>query len=317
MRMNDRHSPTRCHVYRRPLPARAGYAGFTLIELLVVVTIIALLIAVLIPALGRAKQYAITTYCLGNLSGIGKGLVIYQTQNNGLVVPSYNMTGSGTSGQTVDGWAAILDRDGVVPSSGGLTANIFYCPNTLDIAGMDGGQTGTDLNKPQGYQDWPTNFLGSGDSGGQADPPLPLPGGFIHEIRCSYWLNAYNPTGSAVAPSSCPYYTQSVGYVFSDGSVMTAVQAQNFVRPAALIVATDGVYMGRQSVTQLGNANSRIGYRHHGSRSPSGKNTSTNAVFADGHAEPIDTTQMPLAPTVPTPAAIGATAGGFSFYANY
>lgn len=316
MRMNDHHSPKRsrgCY----PAMRAQGRSGFTLIELLVVLAIIAVLIAFLIPSLGRVRQRAFATRCLANLSGIGKGLIIYQNENNGMVIPSYNMTGSGTAPQTVDGWAAILDREGVVPSSGGLTANIFYCPNTLDIAGMDGGQTGTDPGKPQGYQDWPTSFLGVGDSGGQADPPLPLAGGYYHEIRCSYWLNAYNPTGSATAPIPCPYYTQSVGYVYSDGSAMTGVQSQSFARPSALIVATDGVYMGRQSVTQLGNTNSRIGYRHPGQRSATGINTVTNAVFADGHAEPIDTSQMPLAPTTPTPASIAANSGGFSFYANY
>lgn len=50
------------------------------------------------------------------------------------------------------------------------------------------------------------------------------------------------------------------------------------------IVLADGVYMGRQWVTRLGDANSRIGYRHPGM----GKlNGSANVAFADGHVEGI------------------------------
>lgn len=55
--------------------------AFTLIEMLVVVAIIALLIAILLPSLSKARELSRQTACSANVSGIGKSCYIYQSDN--------------------------------------------------------------------------------------------------------------------------------------------------------------------------------------------------------------------------------------------
>ncbi|HRX86648.1 MAG TPA: type II secretion system protein [Phycisphaerae bacterium] len=67
------------HRLRRGRPAPA----FTLIELLVVIAVITVLLAILFPSLGKAREDARRTVCLANLKHIGIGLFTYADGNNG------------------------------------------------------------------------------------------------------------------------------------------------------------------------------------------------------------------------------------------
>ena len=275
--------------------------GFTLVELLVVIGIIALLTSILLPAMSRARAQANAVKCMANLRSIGQGLVMYVDQNHGCIVPSYNLPplpGSTTNvtggpAQPLDGWACILDRDRLVPAREQDTNTTFCCPDTVDIEGMKDGQTGTDTSKPRGWTDWPLKLITvGGDSAPKVATTIP-DRGFTKIIRVSYWINAYNPIGSAPAdiPSNDVHYTASVGLgPDSQGNYIRAHRMSSIRRPSSFVVLADGVYMGRQGVTRLGDANSRIGYRHPGSRGP---NTSANVCFADGHVEKIEGHQFP------------------------
>jgi prepilin-type N-terminal cleavage/methylation domain-containing protein len=55
--------------------------GFTLVELLVVIAIIAMLLAILMPALGKVRQLAQRIMCSTNLSGIGKAMLTYSSDD--------------------------------------------------------------------------------------------------------------------------------------------------------------------------------------------------------------------------------------------
>lgn len=240
-----------------------------------VVAIVALLVAILLPALARAREQARTTQCLANVRGLMAAILSYAADNHDLVIPSYNMTGvSASINHRLDGWGPILDKEQYAVGSRSSVQNQFACPETIDVAGVASGQTGADTDNPLGYMEWPAVITPTQNF----SAPIPERG-LDRILRVCYWINAENLIGAPREIFPGIFFSVSVGYgPDSNGYVARANRLSEFKRSSRVIAIADGLYAGRQEVTRVGDRDSRIGYRHRGGVGRA------NVGFADGHA---------------------------------
>ena len=161
--------------------------GFSLIELLMVISIIALLLSILMPALGRAREQAKSTVCLAHIRGISQSTVMY-LDNDGqnvlrwYIVPvlqAYGSVGvrtpwvfggfkapipnahrffSGTPDSSLyPAEARPLNRYVDATAQGSVQLNVYKCPGDRTFETAIIGQTGPPPIEEDVYASWEAN----------------------------------------------------------------------------------------------------------------------------------------------------------------
>lgn len=157
---------------------QSAVAGFTLIELLIVISIIALLISVLLPVLGQARQAARATQCLNNERQIGLGLMIYAHDYDQYVPPATN-TGVPWPNRY---WTSRLVNQGYLAVPG------LFCPSQAPFSATEAQAIWPDParayeveSRTLGMRHWTTR-LANGNAGFVAERSfevLPQPSAFF------------------------------------------------------------------------------------------------------------------------------------------
>jgi prepilin-type N-terminal cleavage/methylation domain-containing protein/prepilin-type processing-associated H-X9-DG protein len=258
------HTPFR-NVFRRKL-SRARSA-FTLLELLVVIGIIAVLMGILLPALGGAREQARTVKCLSNLRQLSLAHAQYVNDHDGYIVPDSYSTGDpmpAGGNPVLETWETILVAGNYVkvpqPTPGGpLTDSIFFCPGGVD-----------------GFYGSPATRRDAAASGARRATSTFLSPGLL--VDSWYGVNGCSTNDPRVYPALPVRRAPLDG----DGPNTYRLEKITAVRdPSDTVFLYDGVGSNEMIV----NAN-RINARH-------AKGTRTNILFFDGHAESVNSLDLP------------------------
>jgi len=114
-------------MYKDRTPVRCK-SGFTLVELLVVIAVIAILAAMLLPALGKAKEKGVRASCMNNQRQIGIALRMYASDNQENLPRGAAPYGNTTWDLPIAMADALADT---TPGGKNMYRKIYYCPSAF------------------------------------------------------------------------------------------------------------------------------------------------------------------------------------------
>lgn len=269
--------------------------GFTLIELLVVIAIIALLIGILLPSLGAARESGRTTVCASNLRQLAINSVSYSADYKGLYSsgPFDNRRKSGFGRIDQVGWVASFIVGGYgIPGK-------FLCPSSESRASQNLNinrinQNGYQSFSPEEVKDliargFNTNYCQSWFMGSTSMTNIyPTRSPDPKDIRYIVGPLRENQIMGGATPSRVPLFgdttsdiTENPDYVdLPDGSRTIGAKVLTD-GPERSIIDGFGSVWGRQNYTDFGPGHGKSRQRN----ALGGTGIYGNISFADGHVE--------------------------------
>jgi prepilin-type N-terminal cleavage/methylation domain-containing protein/prepilin-type processing-associated H-X9-DG protein len=278
-------------------------AAFTLVELLVVIGIIAVLIAVLLPTLQKARESAQLTACLSNIRQINIASQMYATEYNGFL-PRYSegvpisvrpaSLSDTTAGKAMPVW--VWNWTGLTFKYMGRSSKVYQCPSRYwkqDASGRAGGYFYPDATDA---------------AAGQRYGPVKVSyqvNGFGNDLNADYNpLNGGPPPNCPFGPTFSASYTVGGKYVDTQQTMrLSQVASDTILVAEAVRGGTDensselfnnygGTQQGQAklSKTAFAGGSGYVGIRSIATSSHKGK--AANIAYADGRAETVYVKQI-------------------------